>query len=89
MATLSTQDDIRAAFKAGESTTVMKVNTNKDNLNLRDTPSTNGKILLTLPKGTEVHVFNSPVSVSGWKAVYYVNAENLKVFGFCSADYLA
>lgn len=85
---MTTQDEIRAAFKAGASTTEKTVVTNASSLNLRDTPSTSGKILLQLPKGSTVHAFSASDAPSGWLAVYVVDNKNLKTFGFVSAQYV-
>ena len=89
MSTLSTQDDVRTAYKAGEATVEMTVTTNTSNLNIRNLPSKEGKVLVSIPKGSTVHAFDSASTVSGWRAIYYVNSQNLKVFGFCSSDYLS
>lgn len=60
-------------------------NTGGAGLNLRDQPSTNGTILLTMPAGSRVHVLSGPIGVdSAWYQVDYQGTP-----GYAHGDYLA
>ena len=57
-----------------------------DNLNLRQTPGVDGKLIVTMPKGAEVKATGNTDNVDGilWRNVIY--KQNA---GWCSADYLS
>lgn len=57
-----------------------------DNLNLRQTPGVNGKLIVTMPKGAELEATGNTETADGilWRNVIYKSN-----IGWCSADYLA
>ena len=59
------------------------VTTNSSNLNVRTEPSTNGEILTTIAKGTEI--FARPFSDTGWSE-YSKNGSEAD--GYVSSDFL-
>lgn len=62
------------------------VNTERDPLNLRATPSTNSDIITTIPKGTYV---TAHASNNEWSLISYYNEENDTLYyGFASNKYL-
>ena len=60
--------------------------TTTDNLNLRQTPGVNGKLLLTMPKGATVQATGNTEKVDGflWREVIYFGK-----CGWCAAEYLS
>ena len=64
------------------STTITKTTT--DALNLRDAPSTNGKIIVVIPKSAKVTIREN----GAWARVDYRHSNNKIYTGFCSANYL-
>ena len=57
-----------------------------DNLNLRQTPGTDGKLICTMPKGASVQATGNTEMVDGflWREVIYSSK-----CGWCAAEYLA
>lgn len=56
-----------------------------DNLNLRQTPGVDGKLIVTMPKGAELEATGNTETADGilWRNVIYKSNS-----GWCSADYL-
>lgn len=60
------------------------------NLNMRDGAGTSNKILVTLPKGTQVRNYGYYTTVSGVRWLYVqVTYKNVLYTGFCSSEWLS
>lgn len=83
---ISTSDYSSTVSATTSGTAVSKIGTVKvnDALNIRDSASTNGNVITTLPNGHKVYVIET---ISGWYKVTFIS--NSAVYtGYASADYL-
>lgn len=79
MATITSASGLKSIAAAGKKV----VATQSDPLNLRQSPSTSGALLLRIPRGATVDTLNCSTA-AGWTAVRYNGKE-----GFVASQYLA
>lgn len=79
MATITSASALKSVAAAGKKV----VATQSDPLNLRQSPSTAGALLLRIPRGATVDTLNC-ATAAGWTAVRYNGTE-----GFVASQYLA
>ncbi|MGN0029711.1 MAG: SH3 domain-containing protein [Marinilabiliaceae bacterium] len=79
MATITSATALKSIAAAGKKV----VATQSDPLNLRQSPSTSGALLLRIPRGATVDTLNCSTA-AGWTAVRYNGKE-----GFVASQYLA